>query len=444
MASVDRYRPIAFADLPPLPKVVPPHVRLIRLGITVMPVLACVLLAWWYAVPSLIGTKLDAWTTRMEFGTTEIHAATVRAEADLGLKLIRSLSAEHQNVVVSPYSAGSALAMVLAGAKGRTRDEIVQALGLTVSPEEFVSAHKVLNEALAETPFSHDVAVANLVAVTPGVPAPLADYTKTIELSLAAEVMPAATASAVGDWVARQTRGKIRAAAAPQAGYSLLNALYFKAPWSTAFKRSETKPRDFVRADGSIVQVAMMAHKDMRMAVGRGEGYRFARLPYGGDRFAMIVVLPEDVGGLDAVLAGLSGETLIGHSRQLREIKKVKRSVWMPKLTSSAEYGLNDALTTAGIRCAFDAGCADFSAASPYPVFIDKSLQTIFVDVSEAGTEAAAISKMEWQLASSELVIESNDFHVDRPYLFAIVDDATDSVLFLGRIDNPAAASPAS
>jgi serpin B len=108
----------------------------------------------------------------------------------------------------------------------------------------------------------------------------------------------------------------------------------------------------------------------------------------------------------------------------------------MPKFSFESEFSLNEALVALGMEDAFGAG-ADFSGMTgSRDLQISDVIHKAFVDVDEAGTEAAAATAV-IMVESAMEVVEPVDMKVNRPFIFLISDDDTGTILFAGRVLNP-------
>jgi serpin B len=194
--------------------------------------------------------------------------------------------------------------------------------------------------------------------------------------------------------------------------------------------------RDFTLIDGGTVPVDMMQQEEDFKYV-EGEGFAAARFPYGREKVAMYIFLPDAGASIDSFLAGLTQEEL---DTAIDEMKlEPDLDVRIPKF--KVEYGvkrLNDALTALGMGIAFDRSNADFSdiaEVAPQNLFIAFVDHKALIEVDEKGTEAAAATVVSMGLTS--MPSPSKNFHVDRPFFFIIRDDRTNTILFMGKITNP-------
>ena len=154
-------------------------------------------------------------------------------------------------------------------------------------------------------------------------------------------------------------------------------------------------------------------------------------LPYKGKDLSMIVLLPRDIDGLDTLEKGLTAEQLKTWTADLQDMEL---NVYLPKFTVTSEFSLSDALKVMGMVDAFTMA-ADFSGMDgTTDLMITAVLHKAFVAVDEEGTEAAAATAVVIGIKSMPMFEE---FRANHPFLFLIRENATGSILFLGRVVDP-------
>ena len=155
-------------------------------------------------------------------------------------------------------------------------------------------------------------------------------------------------------------------------------------------------------------------------------------MPYGGDAFVMTIVLPHRDVALQSVVEALDTERWASWIANLRETEAL---VVMPKFSFEYEISLKDVLTSLGMGIAFDEMSADFTKINPLgELYISKVKHKTFIQVDEEGTEAAAVTSVEIFEAISSA---PPWFIVDRPFLFAIRERLSGTILFMGRVVDP-------
>jgi serpin B len=269
-------------------------------------------------------------------------------------------------------------------------------------------------------------------------------YAALLKDKYAAEVFEGARLDTINGWVARKTEGridKILDQLDPSSAAVLLNAVYFKAKWASVFSKSATRDGTFNLTAAEQVSVPTM-HKIGAYALVARQGYRAIRLPYDVDALGMIVVLPDTIDGLAGVAARLGADEPAQLFAALRAPgARSQVDLALPRFKVAFKAGLGSLFQQAGMQLAFDPRRADFSGMTGRPLSearlsIGAILHRAVIDVMEDGTEAAAATAVS-MVATSAPARQPDKFHVDRPFLFYIVDDATGAILFQGRVSDP-------
>jgi serpin B len=241
----------------------------------------------------------------------------------------------------------------------------------------------------------------------------------------------------INSWVEERTESRIKDLIAPGVldRWTLLvlvNAIYFKGEWTSQFDGNLTGEAPFWVASDSQVQVSMMTQKhDFR--VGEVDGLQILELPYAGDDLSMIVLLPKEMDGLAKLEGSLTVENLDGWTKVLT---KTEVEVSLPRFELSFPFRLDDTLKSMGMLDAFS-DQADFSGMDgTRELSIGAVLHKAFVAVNEQGTEAAAATAVIMQLKA--LSFPSVVFRADHPFFFLIRENGTGSILFIGRVIDPA------
>jgi serine protease inhibitor len=246
----------------------------------------------------------------------------------------------------------------------------------------------------------------------------------------------------INDWVREATEGLItKIVPSPIPEYVvmyLLNAIHFKGDWRQQFDTARTHDAPFRLADGSTTTVPMMSHggpADVRTF--SDAGVQVVDLPYGGGAFSMTIALPPEPAGIDALVAGLTAERW---NAWISQLSPESAFVFLPKFKLVNDLSLEDVLTALGMGIAFDCGLpdmADFGRMRPErDVCITRVKHKSYVDVNEEGTEAAAVTSVEIGIVC---LCGPPTIVVDRPFVFAIRENLSGTVLFLGRVLNPRA-----
>ena len=349
------------------------------------------------------------------------------------------------NLFLSPLSVAMALAMTYNGAAGTTADAMRATLGLEgMTAAETNEAYRGLIALLRGLDPRVRFTLANSIWYRQdfAVEQPFLDATRVFYDARVAPLDFASPVAAqtINDWVSAQTQGRITEIVEPvlpaQAMMYLINAIYFKGDWTQQFDRARTAPRPFRLADGSTVSVPTMTHgREADVRVYRDGAVEVLDLPYGGRAFSMTIVMPAEPAGIDALVAGLT----LGHwDGWIAGLDSTASEVYLPKFVLSSDLLLNSTLGALGMGIAFDCDppeMADFTRMHvPQEVCITRVKHKSFVDVNEEGTEAAAVTAVEVGVTSAPMPIA-----VDRPFVFAIRESLSGTILFVGVMRNPAA-----
>lgn len=376
---------------------------------------------------------------------SEAERSVVRASNAFAFGLLREAHAreqEHPNVVLSPFSASMALAMTMNGAAGTTHDEIHSMLGFDgLTPEQANQSYRDLTELLLGLDPQVELVIANSIWAHSGFPFRQSFYDVVAEyFDAEAQTLDFAASGAPGtinEWVSEHTRGRIETIIEdipPQMVMYLINAVYFKGSWRDQFDRAHTRTEQFRRDDGSTVPVQMMNATDMEVRLGGVGGVQLAELPYGGDAFTMVVVLPPAGSNVGQLVAGLDEATWSAWTASLGTVRGVP--VAMPRFEVTWDGVLNQTLQALGMQQAFVEGGADFTRMAEDPLgtqlYVDEVRQKTFLRVDEEGTEAAAATSVGIGLVSMPVGIR-----LDRSFLLAIRERHSGAILFLGAIDDP-------
>ena len=363
----------------------------------------------------------------------------------------------NDNLFVSPLSLSQGLGLAWLGAREQTAAEMRRLLAWadTSDPATLTAAY---NERLLATGDPRvELRIANALWLAEGLPV-RKDYLTAAKQAYDADPQtlsfaraPAAAADRINGWISDRTRGRIpKIVSAEQFDSAtaavLTNAVYFKGDWQTAFVDGEGGI--FASADGTrkpfylMERVAPMQYRET------SEGQAVA-LPYGeSGRFVMEVFLPRSASVLarwEQQLRGLSffaGEQGSDGRFDLSAEKSTTILLRLPRFEARFNEAVDTALADAGMPCAFQRECADFSGIAPLPMKIDRVAHATFLRVDEKGTEAAAATAVTIVVTGGRVVPKSVPrMIVDRPFLVTLRDRASGAVLFFGRISDPTAAA---
>jgi serpin B len=349
--------------------------------------------------------------------------------------LYRNLPADG-NLICSPLSVLSAMAMTSEGARGKTAVEMsvfgggdrgtTHLLAGLESPSADFQLH-IANAIWARTGANILPQFKDLLAKEYGSACFNLDFSDS-----------AAASGRINAWVSEQTNGKIPDLFSPESLAKstvlvLTNAIYFHADWESAFSPDRSALGDFHIPNQADPARRMMMHQDGLFPIMRGDQFDALELPYKGGKMGMLIVLPKSNDGLRAVEAKLTGDFL---NQIVAGLEPRFVQVAIPKFTMSWQDSLKSALESMGIHRAFDPNEADFSGMDGSGgLFISDVVQKAFVAVDEKGTEAAAATGV--VMRPTAVPMPQGVFIADHPFLFFIRDRNSGAILFAGRVVDP-------
>ncbi len=384
----------------------------------------------------------------------EVAPADISSLADgnsvFAFNLYKLLSEEEGNLFYSPHSISAALAMTYAGARGDTEQQMADALQFYLIQNQLHPAFNFLDQELAsrgegaqgkdgegfrlnivnaiwgQKDYTFLTSFLDTLARNYGAGLRILDFINETEPSRIA----------INDWVSEETEGRIENLI-PQGAINqmtrlvLTNAIYFNAAWQYPFDESATFDGLFHLLSGSDVTVPMMKQTES-FRYTEGNDYQAIELSYDGQELSMVILLPKD-GQFDTFEKELDAELV---KAIIDKLETCQVALTMPKFEYESSFDLKEALSTLGMKVAFTAD-ADLSGMNgKRDLFIQDVLHKAFVSVDEAGTEAAAATAVIVGLTA--VPPEPITVTIDRPFIFLIRDIPTGSIIFVGRVLNPA------
>jgi serpin B len=376
---------------------------------------------------------------------TSAQNALVQGNNDFAVALYQQLAAKDGNLFFAPYSISNALAMTYAGARGNTAAEMKTTLRFNLGDDQLHPAFKKLIAQLdgqgKKRPMQLTIANRLWGQKDYGF---LPDFIKIGQDNYGAGLQEVdyitaheAARKEINAWVEKQTKDKIKdlipeGVLNDMTRLVLTNAIYFKAAWMHPFEKKETKPGTFYLAGGKTVKTPMMNAKNDTHGFADLGDFTILQMSYEKREQSMLIFLPKKKDGLADVEKKLTPENL---NAWIKKLSPHVVDLTMPKFKVTAQFKLNDVMKAMGMKDAFIFGKADFSGmATREKLYITDILHKAFVDVNEAGTEAAAATAVAIGTAS---LPPPATFNADHPFVFLIRDHATGTILFAGRVVNP-------
>ena len=359
-----------------------------------------------------------------------------------GLKIFQQINSQegNKNIFISPLSISMALGMAYNGAEGNTKEQMRQVLEYDdLNDREINESYKSLIELLSNLDPKVIFNIANSIWYRDGFEVEdefinlNTSYFDAVvrELNFSDE----GAADIINDWVSENTKDKIKEIVEkpinPLTIMFIINAIYFKGTWTYEFDEEYTTDDKFYLSDGSQITCEMM-HQKCDLGYFENDDFQVVDLPYGDEQYSMTVFLPKPGRDIDSLITDITDENW---NRWLSFLSTQEVNLYLPKFKLEYYKKLNYDLQALGMTDAF--GNADFTRITKDgEIYISDVKHKSFIDVNEEGTEAAAVTVIEFRVESVE--DSPTVMRIDRPFLFAIRENSSGTILFIGKIVEPA------
>ncbi len=404
------------------------------------------LICYLLLIPLIISCENDE--SRPEFPTEEKEIILspesiemVSSDNQFGIEFFKEIIAiePDKNLMISPLSLSQALLMTYNGAAGDTKSAFEETLFLNnLTAEEINQAQKDLVESLLEVDPGITISIANSIWCKEGLsvkPEFITVNQNYYDAEVREELFDQNTIDLINSWVNNKTNGKIDEiidSIDPLTVMFLINAVYFKGNWKFEFSEENTVDNDFYLSNGNTIETPFM-NQEVTANVMYHDIFQMLELPYGRGNYSMLILLPGDGKSIHDIIEELDTEN---YDEWLLNLQERNVEVSIPKFKFKYEKKLNDLLKPMGLSVAFDPDNADFSNISEaLELYISKVKHKTFIEVNEKGTEAAAVTIVGINTTSADPTYPK--FIVNKPFLFVIREKYTNSILFMGKVEDP-------
>lgn len=357
----------------------------------------------------------------------------------------QELSQSSGNLIFSSFNIATSLSMALAGAHGATAAEMSKVLCQNPGAAYNTELNALIAELLRDgNGNGNELASANNVWVQQGFPVLPAFQQTMLDLFHAPSTPVDFRANAeaarqeINRWTAERTKDRIQdlfpaGSLSPDTRMVLTSAIYFYGKWQSPFKPSETHTDSFQLEDGGKTDARFMT-QTAHFGYTETPAVQILEMRYGGTPFAFDVLLPKQAGGLKSLEKSLTPENL---GAWFQGLENDPVEVYLPKFRAESSFALAETLGRMGMPTVFTRE-ADFSGIDGRrDLFISGVLHKAFVDVSEAGTEAAAATGTTMRIAAVMRNPKKVVFRADHPFVFVIRDTKSGAIVFAGRLMKP-------
>ncbi|XP_074432198.1 ovalbumin-related protein X-like [Larus michahellis] len=382
------------------------------------------------------------------------------ANAEFSFDVFKELKVHHanENILYSPLNIIAALAMVYLGARGNTEYQMekvlhfdkIAGLGGTIQTKcgKSMNIHILFKELLSDITApkaNYSLYIANRLyaeKTRPVLPIYLKCVKKLYRAGLETvnfKTAPNQARQLINSWVESQTNGQIQNFLEPgsvdlHTALVLVNAIYFKGIWKTAFREEDTRelPFSVTKQESRPVQM-MCQNSTFKVAAVAAEKMKILELPYASGQLSMLVLLPDDISGLEQLEKKISFEKLTEWtSPNMMEKKRVK--VYLPRMKIQEKYNLTSVLMALGMTDLFSPLANLSGISSAKMLKISEAIHEAYMEVTEEGTEVGGSAGVMGDIKHSS---ESEEFRADHPFLFFVKHNPTNSILFFGKYCSP-------
>jgi serpin B len=350
--------------------------------------------------------------------------------------LFNKLDNNSQNIIVSPVSISTSIAMTYLGAENNTKKQIAKVFGFDANKQEFLKKWKNINDGLQN---DSSLQLANSVWIDENYVIKN-EYsqalTSTFNNSIFKINFSAKPEIKVNDWISSKTSGNINEIIAPGiidnlTKLLLVNAIHFKSDWKYPFSSNDIVNDKFYISPENAINTAYLYKKEQYNYF-ENTDIQAISIPYKNPKYSLLIILPKNIDQNPVIYANSALFSKITTQLSQTEIK-----LYIPKFKAESAFELNNTLAQLGMPEAFSQK-ADFSGISgKTDLYISNVLHKAYIEVNEKGTEASAATVTVMKLKSAPVNKEIKIFKASHPFVYLILNNQTNTILFIGKLNNP-------
>jgi len=379
--------------------------------------------------------------TPQKVDTVELKKEFIDSTADFSVDLFKNAYTKGENSLISPTSVYLALAMTANGADGKTLTEFETLLGkYGINIKDLNAYYNTLSQKLLKDN-NGKLAIANSIWYSQDIDVKLdflqtnADYYNASAYK--ADLNDPNTITDINNWVKLNTGNtidKIIDKTDHLTVMNLINATYFEDKWMNVYGPETVRKDDFKLSNGKEESVDFMnSEETVFLKDDKAEGFTKS---YENGKYSFVALLPNENISIDNYIASLSGDSFINI---LKNQSKDNVITSLPKFKSESKINLVKPLRQMGLKECFDSSTANFTKMinnSPDDIYVDSILHKTFISVDTEGTKAAAVTKVDIK-AGSAMNESIHKIILNRPFVYAIIDNTTNLPIFMGTMMNP-------
>ncbi|XP_064316746.1 alpha-1-antitrypsin [Phalacrocorax carbo] len=380
-------------------------------------------------------------------GENLAHIKMAPSNYDFAFRFYKQVREEvgNKNILFSPLSISTAFAMLSLGARSNTLSQLHKGLAFNLTEMEEQEIHEGFHRVLQLMNDPHrevQLSMGNALFIDDRLKL-LQKFLDDVTNFYYSEVISSNFQNSpeaikeINNYIETKTHGKIVdlfKSLDPDTVMVLVNYIFFKGYWERPFNSLVTRDDDFLLDAKNSVKVKMM-YQNKAFNIHRDEKLScwVLEMPYKGNAAALFI-LPDE-GTMRQVEDALLKETM---SKWMQSLEKRKIYLYLPKFSISTSYDVKSLFEKMGVTEVFS-DQADLSGVAENTLLkVSKAIHKAMVDVSENGTEAAAVTVIEL-VPLSAVIPPPPHIRFNRPFLMMIIDKTTHGILFMGKIVNPAA-----
>ncbi len=344
---------------------------------------------------------------------------------------------DDSSIMISPLSVMAALAMTANGANGETLEEIERVLGglsideLNGALSNYIGSLESVNKSKLHLTSSVWVRDSVALRVNDGFEKDMLDF---YNARLNREAFDDATAQKINRWVSESTDGMIESIVqniSKDAMLYLINAVCFDAKWYYPYQDYQVFDGEFTDVSGNKKQVKMLSSEEYKY-IECGDGVGFIK-PYEAG-YSFVALLPDEDVSIYDYICSLEKDELIS---ALENVSREKVCAYLPKFSFEYEVDMKNVLASLGMSSVFDfekADLSDMAVCDDGNLAVNRVLHKTFIEVTESGTRAAAVTSVDVLCGSAPLEEEPKEVILDRPFVYMIIDDYANLPVFIGAV----------
>ena len=374
-------------------------------------------------------------------GEVELDDKFTDATVDFAVELFKRSEAEGGNVLISPVSFMLALGMTGSGANGVTLEEFEKVLGNEMSMAELNAYYRAYVKGLPNSKETK-MSIANSIWFKDTDAFQINEnFLTNNEMYYKADIYKAAfdrgTVKDINNWVESKTDGmidKIIEELNPDDIMLLLNAISFDGEWVEFYEDDQVYDTEFTDYSGNKQNVEGMycseyTYLEDENTTGFIKHYK--------NGYSFVALLPDEKIAIEDYIANFTGEKYLG---LVNNSVNCKVDTMIPKFSYDYSMNANSILMDMGIENAFDRNNADFSKMGLYNggtgnLYIGSVIHKTHIEMGEKGTKAGAVTAV-IMCGNAAMPEEVKEVILDRPFVYAIVDDATNIPIFIGAVNS--------